>query len=656
MWFENSYRRHLLDMHVNADDRHDFLSRFDPQEYLNNLLRADADSAMIYLQSHVGYCYFPTKAGHVHPAFADRPDAMKTLFDGCRKHGIRTVAYYSLIYNRVESIAHPDWRLSGDREEPTLFSGKRYLYCCPNSPGYLDFTLTQIQEMFSYAAFDGVFFDMPFWPAICRCPYCTARYEREHGGAVPADDTAEDFRAFAKIRDGWLNEFLEKITAYCKTLRPDVTVEYNLSSAALSGERMPSEIVPSLTDFASGDLYNGAMTHSFACKLYSAITRAQPFECMTSRCPNLKAHTLTRSRDALRISLLTVSAHHGANFVIDAIDPMGTMDRRFYEELGTLYAETNRYEPYMKTGSPAADVGLFYCLEGKYAKGKAPYLHYNATLGAAKTLTAAHIPYGVLTQATIDRLFLFRCVVIAGASELTERSVSALRAYVEGGGKLYFSGGADEKLLSLVAERTGQTESGYAYLAPCDGAENIFEGFTKEYPLPVAYDLPIVRTTHRVLAAVTLPYDVGASFASIHSDPPGRPTDLPAMIERKMGKGTVVWCAACLEAEKSRRITQVFTSVLDRLCGGFCLTTDAPEQVEAVAFRAEDETLVSFIYLTDDETVPRLSAFTTTVTCAHAVRSVTDLTTGRELPFTVSGEKVTFSVDLPDGFAMIRIH
>lgn len=656
MWFEKSYRRHLLDMHVNSDDENDFLSRFDPDVYLENLLRANVDCAMIYLQSHVGYCYYPTGVGHIHPAFAARPDTMKRLIERCRAHGISVVVYYSLIYNRVESITHPDWRLVGREEGLADFSGKRYLFCCPNSSEYLNFTLAQIKEMFSYARFDGIFFDMPFWPKICHCKNCVERYERECGAAVPDDKTTAGFRDFAATRDGWLNEFLKKITAFCKTLRPDVTVEYNLASAALPGEVMPGEGVVALSDFASGDLYRGAFAHSFACKLYAALTRTEPFECMTSRCPDLKAHTLTRSRDALRLSFLTICAHHGANLLIDAIDPIGTMDRRFYEELGALYRETQKYEAYMKTGSAVADVGLFFCLEGKYANGKEPYLHYNATLGAAKTLTAAHIPYGVVTQATKERLSLFKCVVVAGATALSEDTVAALYDYVAGGGNLYFSGANDEKLLGLVAGRTGKTASGYAYLSPCDGAKKIFDGFTEEYPLPVAYDLPVVKTEHRVLATITLPYKTDNLFASIHSDPPGLPTADPAMIERRIGRGRVVWCAACIEAEKSRRITQVFTAVLSRLCGDFRITTDAPERVETIAFSAKKETLVSFVCLTDDETVPGILPFSTTLACPHGVRGVTDLTTGKALPFTEKDGRITFSLALPDGFAMIRIH
>ena len=62
-WYETSYRRHLLDMHINDWGDELFLSQFDPDVYVDNLVRGNVRSAMIYMQSHVGYCYFPTKTG-----------------------------------------------------------------------------------------------------------------------------------------------------------------------------------------------------------------------------------------------------------------------------------------------------------------------------------------------------------------------------------------------------------------------------------------------------------------------------------------------------------------------------------------------------------------------------------------------------------------
>ena len=64
-WYENSYRRNLVDMHI--DDWHEeFLSRLEPETYVGLLKEARVQSAMVYANSHVGYCYWPTKTGRMH--------------------------------------------------------------------------------------------------------------------------------------------------------------------------------------------------------------------------------------------------------------------------------------------------------------------------------------------------------------------------------------------------------------------------------------------------------------------------------------------------------------------------------------------------------------------------------------------------------------
>ena len=67
-WFEEKYRRHLCDMHIEQWDN-SFLSKFSETDYFNNIKRANVNSAMIYFQSHVGLCYFPTRYGYLHNAF-----------------------------------------------------------------------------------------------------------------------------------------------------------------------------------------------------------------------------------------------------------------------------------------------------------------------------------------------------------------------------------------------------------------------------------------------------------------------------------------------------------------------------------------------------------------------------------------------------------
>ena len=84
-------------MHIEDwDDR--FLSEFDPEDYVDNLKRAKIQCAMIYLQSHVGLCNFPTKVAATHKAFVGN-DKMKRLLSLCKQNDIAVVGYYSLINN-----------------------------------------------------------------------------------------------------------------------------------------------------------------------------------------------------------------------------------------------------------------------------------------------------------------------------------------------------------------------------------------------------------------------------------------------------------------------------------------------------------------------------------------------------------------------------
>lgn len=80
MWYENLYRSHLLDVHIEVWHP-DFLSRFSPETYVENLKRARINYAMIYFQSHVGLCYYPTDTGALHRAFVKQPDQMRPLVD-----------------------------------------------------------------------------------------------------------------------------------------------------------------------------------------------------------------------------------------------------------------------------------------------------------------------------------------------------------------------------------------------------------------------------------------------------------------------------------------------------------------------------------------------------------------------------------------------
>src|SRR2546425_7182657 len=90
----------------------------------------------------------------------------------------------------------------------------RYGVCCPNSP-YRDYVIGLVQEICSLYDFEGLRFDMTFWPAVCYCHYCQKRFADEVGGDLPRIINWEDPRwaSFQRKREDWLVEFATTVTS-----------------------------------------------------------------------------------------------------------------------------------------------------------------------------------------------------------------------------------------------------------------------------------------------------------------------------------------------------------------------------------------------------------------------------------------------------------
>lgn len=667
MWYSNLYRRHLMDMHIDDWDE-SFLSKFSPEEYVENLKRADINVAMLYYQSHAGLCYYPTKNGTMHRAFEGREDMMLRVEQLCRAAGIKTVGYYSPIYNTREHDRHPEWRLvepSGlSRREKGEGGGTamafastklaRYGLCCPNNMEYRRFVFDQIDEMLDYFSPDGMFFDMPFWPGGgCYCRWCRDRWAREEGGEMPVLPVVKspDYVRFSTKKFDWMDEFVGAVVDHVKKRNPVLSVEFNHASAVASGTGCGSgEGIAKLIDYSGGDLYGNTLSQSVACKLYYGNTKNQPYEYMFSRCkPSLRTHTMTKSQNEMRTSMAVTAANHGATLVIDAIDPVGTMDRRVYEEIGRAFSFVKPYEPYFR-GKPVADVGVYYGVRSRHDVGNDPrnnqtFTSIRCVSNAAKTLTEHHIPYGITGNwASLDYPYL-----IAPVLKDTEVDVERLVDYVRDGGTLYFSGADQPTLLKELVggELAGYTADNKIYIAPKKRHESKFLGFNAEYPLFVdATSAPIVKGIDRksVVATITLPYTAPDSntFSSIHSDPPGRATQMPAVVIREYGRGRVIWSALPIEGIDVEDYGEILLSLLMGKKRDFAVRTDAPEDVEITLFRDGDELLASAVHLSDrvrERTVP---AFRLSIKCEREPKAVRLLPDGAPIKFSYKGGYVTF--------------
>lgn len=632
MWYETAYRRHLCDMHIEDWDEQ-FLSQFSPEKYVQDLITAKVQNPMIYLQSHVGLCYYPTKSGQMHKALIGREDFIKRTVDLCREKGMPVVGYYSLIFNTREHDAHPDWRMhkpdgKSQRENPQRQSramdfstapSYRYGLCCPNNPDYRQFVYTQVQEMLDYFTLEGLFFDMPFWEHTCHCPHCRARWAAEVGGTIPTDDPTDPrYPTLLKKKRQWMGEFIQSITDLIKSIDPRLSVEYNYAAAISHDASLCCGFeVAQASDFVGGDLYGGIYNHSAACKFYKNVTKNQPFDYMFSRCkPRLSVHTLTKTHDQLLTEVMATAAHHGASMVIDALDPVGTTDSRFYETMGQVFEFESRFEPYFG-GEMAEDIGIYYNPTSRYNPRGEEYHMMPALKTLTKTLICHHIPFGV--TGVFYTLQNYQILVVPSITDMDANDFDRLERYVRQGGNLYLSGLESAEFISRIlnCKVQGRTEENHIYIAPAALYEELFLGFNAKYPLPFNGTAPLITPSEdsQVLATLTLPYTGSKdfSFASIHSNPPGVATNQPLIIKKNVGKGTVIWSAVNLEAVDIYEYGKIFTNLMSLFNPAYSFSSTASKHVELTMFRQENRILVHAVHMTEDEYVADEPSFTVSI-------------------------------------------
>jgi len=678
-WYQGSYRRNLVDMHIEDWDER-FLSLLDPQTYVGLLKKAQVQSAMVYANSHIGYCYWPTKTGEMHRGIGGK-DIFGQITSLCRKEGMDVIAYYTLIYNNWAYGHDPSWRIidvkgRGSRER----SGRagRYGVCCPNSPGHRDFVERQLRELCTSYDFEGIFLDMTFWPAVCYCSWCRERFAKEVGGEMPTVIDWRDPRwlAFQKKREEWLVEFAAFATGTVKSCKPDVTVEHQSSIFTQNWVLGATLGLTEHNDYLSGDFYGGFAQQSFICKLYDSITPNKPFEFHTSRCyPALLDHTTLKSKEMLELHTYLTLAHNAAFLFIDAIDPVGTLNPKVYETMGQIFGRSKNYEPYLG-GSMCQDVGVYFSLESKMdfadngkqvdaASWGVP--HLDAALGAARTLRESHIPFGVISKNNLKDTSAYQVIVLPNVLMLSEEEVEGIKRFVAGGGSLYVSGGACAALLSEVLGISveGETVERVTYMAPtAKGRTLVMPDVDPNYPLALFQPQAKARASsgEEVLATLTLPYTDpgdGGKMASIHSDPPGVATEYAAVIYRPYGKGRVMWVSASLEAAEPAPHRGVFAQMVRQLASrAFSFEAEAPRAVEVTLFHQPEEKRFLVNVVNAQEQLPPIAVVNATVRVrvnGKKVVGVALLPDEKPLSFTVKGEYVEVVVPELDIFHMLMV-
>jgi hypothetical protein len=691
-WPSTTYRRFLIDTHV--PDWDSLLENFNAADYVSTIAGAGFQSCMQYANSHVGLCLWRTKLGQMHRGMHGR-DYFGEVMEECRRHGLHRVAYFSLIFDDWAYQNYPNWRiLPEDGYDKILYS--RLGTVCPNSP-YRDHALACLRELVGNYDFEGIFLDMTFWPAVCYCPHCTERFWREHHNEPPRIVDWKDplWRSFQKARERWMLEFAKTVTQTIKQTRP-VSVYHQFGTAFAAWPAGVSLEQNDASDWCLGDFYGGAAQFSLVCKSYWGMTRTRPFEFATSRTLDLHDFETTKPLESMLLESLVPTIHSSACLLIDAIKPDGSLNHRAYEYLSQVNAQHDPYEPFLggelladvaiyfdkgsmydpeESGKPVSEVAIPHTFGGPKSpslKGETTFVrrqppHLDAVVGSARILREAHIPFGVVTNTTLDQLGRFRGVILPGVLEMTTEQADRFRKFVQEGGVLYASGpsslsvpgeGEPRFLLEdvLGVRYLGGLGSTATYLTPADPEvyELIWPQENVTYPGPMVQGKE--QAGAQVLATVTLPivdpkvgYAIGTHFAQIWSNPPATPPGRnPGIVVNSYGKGKAIWVAAPIESRVESLYVNLVTYLLQRaLSKPYHFEVEANRAVEMTLFDQADKhrLLVGLLNMQTD--VPTISVGGTVrvqVPAGRTAKRVLSLPEQKEIPFHEAGSYIQFKI------------
>lgn len=682
-WYKNAFHRNVIDMHItDCDDR--FLSRFDARKYVEMLKLSESESAVVYAHSVVGLCNYPTRVGEMHKGLRGR-DILREMIEECHRNGIKVVVYNSVIYDSWAYNHCSDWRVMDVYGNGMTEQGGRRGLCCPNS-GYRDYVLQRTEEICRNYDFEGIRFDMTFWPReVCYCKHCQARYDREIGGEMPkiVDWLDAGWVRFQRARERWLTEFAGLATSCARGLKANISVEHQASTFIHRWQYGVTLEFSKQNDFLQGDFYGGYTEGSFACKLYYNLSENLPYGFETCSNVDLADHITLKSKELLEAKVCMALANGGAFVFIHGIDPLGTLNPRVYETMGSIFKKTRLYEAYLG-GQLREDVAIYVSMESKFdyadngkfvADASLNTPHVDAALKAAKALIEHHVPYGVITKRNLKQLAQYRVIVLPNVLMMDEEEVEEIRKYVFNGGALYASKYTslvtkdgekqDNFLLSdvLGVAFAGETGENFTYIGPTPEGQAVFSAYSVEYPLSIYGTQMRTKAAPGtvVLGKTVLPYtdpEDRSQFAALHSNPPGVATEFDAVALHRFGAGRALYVSGDLENVESHHAE--FVGLLRLLAEKpFSLESNAPKAVEITTFHQAEARRYILNLLNFQEKMPNIPVYRTKIRmemeAGQSASQVFVVSTGESLPFAADGHAIEFTVPCVETFAMISV-
>ncbi len=430
--------RHIhLDFHT-SEQIEGVASMFDPDAFAETLKCAHVDSVTLFSRGHHGMLYYDSKLfpEAVHPHLGDRR-LLEHQAEACHRRGIDVNLYTTVCWDKRVADLHPEWICIDedgalqDYKKTKYFEAGFYKNLCVNT-GYRDFLKAQFGEVIRTIAAEGVWFDAAFITECC-CSTCIGKMRAL--GLDPKNP--EDRARFSLIT---YKDFVEDMSAFVRAVNPSFNIFYNKGHVGVREK----PVQDAYTYYAFESLPGGEWGY-MDFPICAKYNRNFGKEClgMTGRFYTERGdfHSF-RNKEALEFECYNMLANGCKCIIGDQMHPSGVLNPYMYEQIGELYGDIERKEPWCRGIRPVVEAAIFTEEEfhDKAGAGVIP----KATEGAARLLMELSVQFDLIdSQSDLGK---YRLLILPDTIPASEALKEKLDAFAARGGKLIasFRAGLDE--------------------------------------------------------------------------------------------------------------------------------------------------------------------------------------------------------------------
>ena len=627
---------------------------FHADVFAENLKKTGVDLVGFHAKCNQGFCYFDTQTGIRHPALPPERDLFGEVVRECARRNIKVSAYFNCGLSNEDAVRHPEWSrigMAGNLLHPEVYDlgwiSPYIRTMCPNSPwrDHLMKLIGEVREKYPVAGF--LFDSFNVFP--CICPRCKEGMRK----AGLDSSKEEDVMIFAQKS---ILKLAEDISAM---LRPKENgfLTYFLGVSVADNTRIGSylecECLPNNPVWG----YDYLPIFSRYCRNLADV----PVLNMTGRFNNWGDFGSLRTEEALEYDLLFGLANGMRPNVGDHLPPRGNFAPCIFDRVGKVFRKIHVFDPWFDGAKNLTDLAVVS--PGQVSK--TPVL-----TGAVRMLSELRMQFDVVDEhcdwEKYDLLFLPDNVL------LNDDIASRIKRHLDAGKKIIATGNS-----GLNAAKTAflfEKEWGCRYLGECECDPAYFRltgDFAREVP-----DMPLAVYTRGLkvesLSGAQVAGEVISSCYDRHWDgkysfcytPPARSTGLPFLVLTDQ-------CAYCsfplcqgYYNQTSPDLRKVLEIMLRRFLPEPLLRADRRFPTFARAFVTEKETCL-IVHLLDyqpdlrgknfmiEDALPITGTKISLRLDGRTPKNVFLAPDRTEIPFTVSNDRLEFTVPESFGYAMI---